>query len=441
MKLNRQKTIAIVAAIVVVVLISVAATMMFYPREVNITVEGEGSVTPTDGEVNLLEELTVTSSPADGWIIESITVDGASLEVSKTFKISASALDFSDINVHIVFTETSDPEPEPVPETHTVTITSTGEGSITPSGTITVEDGDSIEFTIVPNNGYRLSSLLVDGTNIGSVLSSYSLTDITSDHSVHAVFSAIGGQGGGTDPPAPTKTLTAIEITSPPTQTSYLAGDEFSPDGMIITAMFNDGSRETVTDYTYSPSVLNESDTSVVISYTRNGVTVTALQPISVVDEEAFNALVTTVSGTEVLNGKVTAFSETYNQDLSWFGTGANETPLFRTAGIVPGIIQTATVSVENGLSFDMDAHLVISGFQGDPELAGQLTITVSVNGITTQSTVTEALSNGIEIGTLTAGQSTMIEITLSFPHSDNNNSVQNMSTVFTLGIGGYQQV
>lgn len=436
--MNRQRTIAIVVAAIVVVLIAVAATVVLYPRDVSITIEGDGTVAPTDGEVNLLNELTVVASPADGWVLDSVTVDGTPFDTSEALVIAASALSFSDIEVHIVFSEKT--EPEPVPETHTIVVTSTGDGTITPSGTLIVESGDSVEFIIEPDGGYRLSSLQVDGRNVGSGISSYSLTNIDSDHSVHAVFSAKGGQSGGTDPPLPTKTLSALEITTPPTQTSYLAGDEFSPDGMTVIAVFDDGSKEAVTDYTFSPLVLDESDTFVVISYTRGGVTVTATQPISVVNDMAFNSVVTTVSGTEVLNGTVTRFSETYNQSLSWFGTGTGETPLFRTNGIVPGIAQTAIVSVENGLSFDVDARLLITDFHGNSELTGQLTLTVSANGTTTQSTVAEALSNGIELGTFTAGQSTSIEITLSFPHSENNNSVQGMNTVFTLGIGGYQQ-
>ena len=167
--MNRQSRIAIVVAAIVVVLIAVAATVVLYPRDVSITIEGDGTVAPTDGEVNLLNELTVVASPADGWVLDSVTVDGTPFDTSEALVIVASALSFSDIEVHIVFSEKT--EPEPVPETHTIVVTSTGEGTITPSGTLIVESGDSVEFIIEPDGGYRLSSLQVDGRNVANVKS------------------------------------------------------------------------------------------------------------------------------------------------------------------------------------------------------------------------------------------------------------------------------
>ena len=63
---------------------------------------------------------------------------------------------------------------------------STG-GSISPSGIISVNYGDSKTFTITPNSGYKISSVKVDGKSIGPV-SSYTFTNITSDHTIEAIF-------------------------------------------------------------------------------------------------------------------------------------------------------------------------------------------------------------------------------------------------------------
>ena len=79
--------------------------------------------------------------------------------------------------------------------------------------------------------------------------------------------------------PAPT-TLT---ITAPPSKTQYFVGDTFEPDGMVITVGYSDGSSKVVTNYTYSPTgALTVDDTSVTVSYTDLGVTVSATQAISV---------------------------------------------------------------------------------------------------------------------------------------------------------------
>ena len=60
-------------------------------------------------------------------------------------------------------------------------------GSISPSGTITVNSGESKTFTITPNSGYKISLVKVDGISKGS-LSSYTFTNITSDHTISVTF-------------------------------------------------------------------------------------------------------------------------------------------------------------------------------------------------------------------------------------------------------------
>ena len=44
-------------------------------------------------------------------------------------------------------------------------------GSISPSGWVTVADGDDQTFTISPNTGYVIGDVTVDGTSIGAVSS------------------------------------------------------------------------------------------------------------------------------------------------------------------------------------------------------------------------------------------------------------------------------
>ncbi len=60
-------------------------------------------------------------------------------------------------------------------------------GTITPSGIITVNYGDSKIFNITPNPGYRISDVKVDGTSIGAV-SMYTFDNITSNHTIEATF-------------------------------------------------------------------------------------------------------------------------------------------------------------------------------------------------------------------------------------------------------------
>jgi hypothetical protein len=56
----------------------------------------------------------------------------------------------------------------PVVITHTITATVTTGGSISPSGSVTVNNGENQTFTITPNSNYSISDVTVDGRGIGS---------------------------------------------------------------------------------------------------------------------------------------------------------------------------------------------------------------------------------------------------------------------------------
>jgi hypothetical protein len=70
----------------------------------------------------------------------------------------------------------------------TLTITaSAGEhGSITPVGSVTVDYGDTREFTITPADGYIVNQILVDGNPVTE--NPYKFSDVTSDHTISATF-------------------------------------------------------------------------------------------------------------------------------------------------------------------------------------------------------------------------------------------------------------
>ncbi|MBW2482105.1 MAG: hypothetical protein JRF38_19110 [Deltaproteobacteria bacterium] len=64
-------------------------------------------------------------------------------------------------------------------------------GSILPLGHIGVPDGGSKTFAIVPDAGYQIEDVLVDGTSMGP-LTSYTFNNIKADHTIHATFRATG---------------------------------------------------------------------------------------------------------------------------------------------------------------------------------------------------------------------------------------------------------
>jgi hypothetical protein len=60
-------------------------------------------------------------------------------------------------------------------------------GRITPSGAITALYGDSPSFTIVPDSGYMIGDVTIDGILNGAI-TSYTFDPVTSDHTISATF-------------------------------------------------------------------------------------------------------------------------------------------------------------------------------------------------------------------------------------------------------------
>ena len=74
--------------------------------------------------------------------------------------------------------------------TYTITASAGSHGSISPSGSITVNQGSDKSFTITPDTGYQIDDVLVDGSSVGPV-SSYTFTNVTENHTISATFNLI----------------------------------------------------------------------------------------------------------------------------------------------------------------------------------------------------------------------------------------------------------
>ena len=74
------------------------------------------------------------------------------------------------------------------PVTYTITITSIGAGTVTPSGTQTVNRGANLTVTATPDAGNVLGTFTVDGNPVSNP---YTFTNIQANHNVHIEFNAI----------------------------------------------------------------------------------------------------------------------------------------------------------------------------------------------------------------------------------------------------------
>jgi len=72
-------------------------------------------------------------------------------------------------------------------DTFAITASAGANGSIDPSGSMSVNYGSTQSFTINPGTGYHVLDVLVDGGSVGAV-SSYTFTNVTTNHTIAVTF-------------------------------------------------------------------------------------------------------------------------------------------------------------------------------------------------------------------------------------------------------------
>jgi peptidoglycan/xylan/chitin deacetylase (PgdA/CDA1 family) len=130
------------------------------------------------------------------------------------------------------------------------------------------------------------------------------------------------------------KKLSSIEITTQPTNKTYVEGTLFNPAGMVVTAYYDNDKHEAVSGYTIAPSgELTTADTKVTISYTFAGITMTDEQPITVNEKALSSIAITTpplntiyIEG-NIFNPSGMVVTAYYNNGKSYAVTGYTIAP------------------------------------------------------------------------------------------------------------------
>ncbi|MFZ4619933.1 MAG: InlB B-repeat-containing protein, partial [Bacteroidota bacterium] len=132
-----------------------------------------GSVSPEgSSDVTYGEQSVFTFSPNAGYHFDSLKVDGVTVLDST---LSYSFLNISANHSLVVYNSKN---------SYTISASAVN-GSITPSGSISLFHGADTSFTFSPNSGYHLDSLVVDGVKVDSTVS-YTFIGVTSSHSIIA---------------------------------------------------------------------------------------------------------------------------------------------------------------------------------------------------------------------------------------------------------------
>lgn len=139
------------------------------------------------GDILNVDDLTVTAYYADGYseVITGYTTNVSDINMStignKTLTVSytkdgVTKTDDISITVNAV----------PVTE-YTITASAGANGSISPSGAVSVEEGGSKTFTISPSSGYVIDTLKVDGMEV-TATTSYTFSDVNANHTIEVTF-------------------------------------------------------------------------------------------------------------------------------------------------------------------------------------------------------------------------------------------------------------
>jgi hypothetical protein len=80
------------------------------------------------------------------------------------------------------------------PLAYTIVASAGPGGSISPSGSVTVDAGANQGFSMAPSAGYKIKDVIIDGKSMGAA-TSVMFEDVSADHTIHVVFEKIAGDG------------------------------------------------------------------------------------------------------------------------------------------------------------------------------------------------------------------------------------------------------
>ncbi len=205
---------------------------------------------PSNGEIQpagstVLQQggsLTYSIVPASGYTISSVVVDGT--PVGQVSSYTFSSVEACHTISATFVRQTSN---------YTIAASALGNGTISPSGTVTVASGGSQAFSITPASGAEIADVTVDGTSVGTP-STYSFNSVNANHTIQATFAA---------------SITTYTIAA-----SALSGGSISPSG---TTTVNSGSSQTYAitpdaNYSIADVTVDGSSVGAVSSYTFSGI-------------------------------------------------------------------------------------------------------------------------------------------------------------------------
>lgn len=164
------------------------------PQKVKITAQaGEhGSIDP-EGAFEVLSGSDVGFSfvPDKGYEVDEIVVNGRAVSFEGGLSYTLFNVE-GDTSVRVTFREAAGPEPQPT--VYVIDAKAGLHGSIEPAGAVEVVEGQDKTFAFVPEKGYEVDVLTVDGERVENPGSSYRFADVRTGHRINVTFREIGSE-------------------------------------------------------------------------------------------------------------------------------------------------------------------------------------------------------------------------------------------------------
>jgi ABC-type transporter MlaC component len=154
--------------------ISVTFTLDVYA--ITASTGANGTIDPIGTTTNIApgSTLSYTITPAVGYKVSSVIVDGSSKGNVSSYTFAAI---MANHTISVTFT----------PITYTITQSAGAGGTNYPNTVAYIVSGQNATYTIAPDAGYHVADVLVDGLSVGAV-ASYTFTNVTKDHTIVSSF-------------------------------------------------------------------------------------------------------------------------------------------------------------------------------------------------------------------------------------------------------------
>ena len=151
-----------------------------------LSIAGSGGTITPEGDRRIEEGSTVTFiiTPDAGYEINDVEVDMVSLG-------PVSSYTFTNVSArHTIFARFWK-----IGEPFTIYASAFGNGSISPSGLVTVNKGANQTFAITPDAGFKVDNVFVDGMPVGPV-TRYTFTNVKAFHTINGEFKPVTTTSG-----------------------------------------------------------------------------------------------------------------------------------------------------------------------------------------------------------------------------------------------------